>query len=73
MEQRIRQISFRADDELIEKLDKLVEMTGMRSRQRFFTEVINAEYDRWMGNPQLLAIVEQMKVLEGQLKEYSNR
>lgn len=63
-------IAFRGDDDLIRKIDELCKLTGLQTRQDLFTNLILSEYDKWMGNPQLIAIVEQMKLLESQLKEF---
>lgn len=65
-----KQISFRGDDDLIQKIEELCQLTGIPSRQELITNLILSEYDRWKGNPQLLAIVEQMKQLENQLKDF---
>lgn len=65
-----KQISFRGDDDLIQKIEELCQLTGIPSRQELITNLILSEYDRWKGNPQLLAIVEQMKQLESQLKDF---
>lgn len=62
------QITFRAPAPVVEQLDELCRMTGMK-RSDFFINAVTSEYDRVQGNPQLKKMMEQMRQIAETMKE----
>ena len=60
--------SFRFSESVLQHLDYLVDITGTGSRTAFLTSVIETEYDRCIGNPELIKLLDQMRAIQAQVK-----
>lgn len=63
------QITFRAPAHVVNKLDLLCSMYGVK-RSDFFVSAILTEFDKINGNEQLKNMVEQMRQLSESFKSF---
>lgn len=61
-------VTFRADKEVVEKLDELCRMSGIK-RSEFLISCIMSEYDRVQGNPTLRKMLEQLREMSETMKQ----
>lgn len=66
------QVTFRAPTAVIEQLDELCSMTGVK-RSEFFVNAITAEYDKINGNPQLKKMLEQFREIADTMKQMTGQ
>lgn len=59
--------AFRFSETVLEHLDFLCKVTG-NTRVAMLSAWIEAEYDRYQGNPELQKLIAQMKTMETQMK-----
>lgn len=59
--------SVRFTDEQLKRLEVLAEMSGC-TRSEVLQEMVDAQYDKVMGNPKLKMALEQMKALQEQVR-----
>lgn len=64
-----KQTAFRFTPEVDQKLNEIAKVMGM-TRNDVVVNWIQTEYDKIMGNPELLKIIEQMNALKEQLELY---
>lgn len=62
-----KQTAFRFSDDVLEKMDFLCSVTG-DNRTSLLASMVCAEYDRYLGNPELQKLIAQMKDMERQMK-----
>lgn len=60
-------ITTRMPVDVVDKLDKICSLTKQK-RSEFLIGIINAEYDRINGNPELKSLLSQMSELSEKLK-----
>lgn len=58
--------NFRFPVEVVEHLDALCQVSEV-SRTAFLTAIIEREYDRYKGNPELQKLISQMQDMKKQL------
>ena len=63
--------NFRFSVETLERMDELCRLAGGISRTALLLGLVNAEYDRVHGHPELKAIIEQMTALQKQFETIS--
>lgn len=61
--------TFRFSDSTNAHLDFLCSQLGM-TRTAFIVGLIENEYDKFVGNPELVKLVSQMKELESKISDY---
>lgn len=66
------QVTFRAPTAVIEQLDEICSMTGVK-RSEFFINAITAEYDKINGNPQLKKMLEQFRQIADTMKQMTGQ
>lgn len=66
------QITFRAPIEVVEQLDELCRMSGIK-RSEFIIACITSEYDKMDGNPKLREIMEQFRAISEQMKQLTGQ
>ncbi len=57
---------FRFKPEVLEHLDTLCDIAGM-TRTEYLTASIEADFDKYQGEPKLKAFMEQMQVMKKQM------
>lgn len=62
-------MSLRLKNDIIEKLDYLCSLNGL-SRSQFVSSCIKFEYDKVFGNPDLVALVSQLRDLTLHINDY---
>lgn len=65
-------ITFRAPTEVVEQLDELCRMAGIK-RSEFIIGCITSEHDKMNGNPKLKEIMEQFRVISEQMKQLTGQ
>lgn len=66
------QITFRAPVDVVEQLDELCRLTGVK-RGEFFINAVIAEYDKINGNPQLKKMLEQFRGIADTMKQMTGQ
>ncbi len=64
------QTNFRLEDSVIARMDEICQLSGC-TRVELVESLINAEYDRLNGNPQLRLLLEQLRGVAETLREVS--
>lgn len=65
-------ITFRAPTEVVEQLDELCRMAGIK-RSEFIIGCITSEHDKMNGNPKLKEIMEQFRAISEQMKQLTGQ
>ena len=65
-------ITFRAPTEVVEQLDELCRMAGIK-RSEFIIGCITCEHDKMNGNPKLKEIMEQFRAISEQMKQLTGQ
>lgn len=65
-------ITFRAPTEVVEQLDELCRMAGIK-RSEFIIGCITSEHDKMIGNPKLKEIMEQFRAISDQMKQLTGQ
>lgn len=65
-------ITFRAPTEVVEQLDELCRMAGIK-RSEFIIGCITSEHDKMNGNPKLKEIMEQFRAISEQIKQLTGQ
>lgn len=65
-------ITFRAPTEVVEQLDELCRMAGIK-RSEFIIGCITSEHDKMNGNPKLKEIMEQFRAICEQMKQLTGQ
>lgn len=65
-------ITFRAPTEVVEQLDELCRMSGIK-RSEFIIACITSEHDKINGNPKLKEIMEQFRAISEQMKQLTGQ
>ncbi len=66
------QITFRAPTPIVEQLDELCRLSGVK-RSEFIITCITSEYDKLNGNPKLKEIMEQFRSISDQMKQLTGQ
>ena len=64
-------ITFRAPIAVIEQLDELCKLSGIK-RSQFLISAITTEYDKVNGNPEVKKLLEQMRQLNEAMKKMTS-
>lgn len=65
-------ITFRAPTEVVEQLDELCRMAGIK-RSEFIIGCITSEHDKMNGNPKLKEIMEQFRAISEKMKQLTGQ
>lgn len=60
-------LMFRLEESVIVRMDEICHLSGC-SRVALVESLVNSEYDRLSGNPQLKALLEQLKTVSDTIK-----
>ena len=67
-----KQITFRAPTAVVNQLDELCRLSGVR-RSQFIIACITSEYDKTNGNPKFKELMEQFRAISEQMKRLTGQ